>query len=305
MSTTNTDLSTCANCGKGEEAAGDLKACTACKMVKYCNRECQIEHRPQHKKECKKRAAVLQDIKLFKQPLLEDCPICMIPLPSSVLTTGYRYYTCCGKFICSGCIHAVVHAVAIRDGGQGPCPFCRTPAATSEEEEFERNKKRAEVDDSFAVYNMGIYYNNGHLRLPRDRAKALELWHRAGKLGCASANYNLGTAYKNGNGVERDEKKAKKYLELGAMKRDAWSRHNLANLEFNAGNHSRALKHYMLSAGGGSQDALTKIQMMKMVGNASDDDYMKALKSYQSHLDEIKSPQRDEAAAFDEGYKYC
>ena len=61
----------------------------------------------------------------------------------------------------------------------------------------------------------------------------------------------------------------------------------------------------MLSAGGGSQDALTKIQLMKMVGNASDDDYMKELKLYQSHLDEIKSPQRDEAAAFDEGYKYC
>jgi len=27
----------CANCGKGEESAGDLKACTACKLVKYCN----------------------------------------------------------------------------------------------------------------------------------------------------------------------------------------------------------------------------------------------------------------------------
>ena len=41
---------TCANCDKGEESTGDLKACTACKMVKYCNRDCQIAHRPQHKK---------------------------------------------------------------------------------------------------------------------------------------------------------------------------------------------------------------------------------------------------------------
>ena len=39
MSTTDTDLTKCANCGKGEEAAGDLKACTACKMVKYCKIE--------------------------------------------------------------------------------------------------------------------------------------------------------------------------------------------------------------------------------------------------------------------------
>ena len=71
---------TCANCGKGEECSGDLKACTACKMVKYCNRDCQISHRSQHKKECKKRAAELYDEKLFKETEPEECPICMLPL---------------------------------------------------------------------------------------------------------------------------------------------------------------------------------------------------------------------------------
>ena len=70
-------LTTCANCGKGEESSGDLKACTACKLVKYCNRECQIAHRPLHKKACKKRAAELHDEALFKEhPPPEDCPIC-------------------------------------------------------------------------------------------------------------------------------------------------------------------------------------------------------------------------------------
>ena len=29
----------CANCGKGEEESHKLKSCTACKLVKYCNRE--------------------------------------------------------------------------------------------------------------------------------------------------------------------------------------------------------------------------------------------------------------------------
>ena len=67
-------ISECANCGKGQEAAsiGDLKACMACKLVKYCNRECQIAHRAQHKKACKKRAAFLaaelHDEALFKEP---------------------------------------------------------------------------------------------------------------------------------------------------------------------------------------------------------------------------------------------
>ena len=62
MSTsTDDDIILCANCGKGEESAGDLKACTACKEAKYCNRDCQIAHRKQHKKKCKKRAAELHD----------------------------------------------------------------------------------------------------------------------------------------------------------------------------------------------------------------------------------------------------
>ena len=35
----------CANCGKGEDESDILKACTACKLVKYCGRDCQIAHR--------------------------------------------------------------------------------------------------------------------------------------------------------------------------------------------------------------------------------------------------------------------
>ena len=61
------EVSVCANCGKGEEESDKLKACTACTMVKYCNRECQIAHRKQHKKECRKRAAEIHDEKLFNR----------------------------------------------------------------------------------------------------------------------------------------------------------------------------------------------------------------------------------------------
>ena len=58
-------IDTCAACGK--EGSDGLKACAACFMVKYCNRDCQIAHRPQHKKECKKRAAEIYDEALFKE----------------------------------------------------------------------------------------------------------------------------------------------------------------------------------------------------------------------------------------------
>ena len=50
------DMSVCAACGKSSD---NLKACTACHLVKYCNRECQISHWPKHKKFCRKHAAEL------------------------------------------------------------------------------------------------------------------------------------------------------------------------------------------------------------------------------------------------------
>ena len=106
MMATKYTITACANCGKGEDGSGDinLKDCMACKMVKYCNRECQLSHRPKHKKECKKRADELLDKALFKQPPPnEECPICMLPMP--IYPYDRRYQSCCGKNICEGCKH--------------------------------------------------------------------------------------------------------------------------------------------------------------------------------------------------------
>ena len=144
-SNNNTDIKTvvillCANCGKSDESSGDLKACTACKLVKYCNRECQIAHRPQHKKACEKRAAELFDETLFKKPPpREECPICMLPPPLYDNSTGTTFHTCCGKEICDGCEYAMAES-----GAKELCPFCRTPYAKSDKEEIKRLKKLME-----------------------------------------------------------------------------------------------------------------------------------------------------------------
>ena len=294
----NNTMLCCANCGKGEDESFHLKECTACKLVKYCNRDCQIAHRPQHKKACKKRAAELHDEKLFRQPPpREDCPICMLPLPT--IGSGYVYKTCCGKIICSGCFHAV----AIRDSGVGLCPFCRTQTPTPEEA-VEQYEKRMAVDDAEAIYNMGCDYYIGSHGLPQDGAKAFELWHRAADLGHAEACFNIGNSYYHGNGVERDTKKGKHYFELAAMGGDAIARHSLGALECNAGNFDKALKHFMISVGAGYELSLDTIRRIFIKGHATKDDYAKALQSYQAYLDEIKSPQRDEAAAASDRFKY-
>ena len=303
------DMSTCAKCDK---EGSNLNICNKCKAATYCNAACKKKHRSKHKVACerrvaelhdeelerKKRAAELHDEKLFKKPLPnEDCPICMILLPS--LDTGSKYRACCGKTICSGCIHAV----AKRDGGVGLCPFCRTPTPDPEEA-VEQIKKRMEIDDAEAIYEMGICHSGGSHGLPQNRAKALELWHQAAELGHAISYYNIGVAYYQGNGVKRDEKKAVHYFELGAMGGHVRARHNLGVYEARAGNMDNVIKHFMIAAGIGYSGSLENIKQMFMDGKVTKDDYAKALRSYQSYLVEIKSPQRDEAAAFDDGYKY-
>jgi len=47
----------CAACGDSDDGGGSLKACSACNLVKYCNRSCQVAHRPAHKKACQKGLA--------------------------------------------------------------------------------------------------------------------------------------------------------------------------------------------------------------------------------------------------------
>ena len=72
-----------------------------------------------------------------------------------------------------------------------------------------------------------------------------------------------------------------------------------------AGNWDRAVKHFMIAAGSGNTYSLEIIKKVFMNGDAMKDDYGKALLSYQATLVEIKSPQRDKAAAANDRYKYC
>ena len=57
-------------------------------------------------------------------------------------------------------------------------------------------KKRVEVGDTKATGILGSYGTNG---LPQDMNKALELWHRAAKLGDPLSCRNIGNAYYEGN----------------------------------------------------------------------------------------------------------
>eukprot|EP00956_Cyclotella_meneghiniana_P007595 scaffold10237_cov71-Cyclotella_meneghiniana.AAC.1 len=88
-------METCAECGKANTG---LKACKACKLVKYCSVDCQRTHWSHHKKPCKKRAAELFEEKLFEQPPVKDeCDICCLPMPSGKRAGGTCYRCVAGK----------------------------------------------------------------------------------------------------------------------------------------------------------------------------------------------------------------
>ena len=284
------DVSACANCGK---EGSNLNICNKCKEATYCNAACKKKHRSKHKKRCERRVAEMHDKMLFKEPPNEfgDCPICFLRLPT--MDSGRRYHECCGKIICCGCEYAPVYdnyGNAIVDK---KCPFCRTPDPTSSEEILQRTKKRMEVGDAYAFYLMGCVHSRGRFGLPQNSAKAVKFYRKAGKFGYAI----IGNAYYNGEGVERDETMASHYDELAAMDGNAAARHNLGAGEYIAGNYDEALKHYMIAVRGGYTLSVKAIQDLYMEGHATKDHYANALRSHQAYINEIKSDQRDIAAA--------
>jgi len=245
------------------------------------------------------------DEELFKQPppQEEDCPICFLRMPS--LNSGSKYQTCCGKVICCGCAYAPLYDSQSNKVDNQKCPFCRTLWSDSDEEDDLRYKIRMEANDAIAIHNVGVYYSDGLDKYPLDHAKALELWHRAAELGYAEAYTSIGYAYKNGEGVEVDEKKAVHYYERAAVKGSTIARQNLGNNERRTGNMENALKHYMIAVRSGDANSLTEIYLLYSNGHATKDDYTKALSLYQKYLGEIKSDLRDEAAEADEEeYRY-
>ena len=281
---------TCANCGKVEGESVKLKSCNACHMVKYCNRECQVAHRPQHKKACKKRAAELYDEKLFKEVEREECPICLVPLINGNKTESFM--ACCGKSICIGCIYAMEMSE-----GKDLCAFCRTPQPCSAEEQIKRLHKLMDKGNANAFGALGGCYFNGTHGIPRDERKATELWLKAGELGCAETYYNLGNSYREGRGVEVDMKKAKHYFELAAMSGYVPARHNLGCLEEEAGNHHRATRHYIIAAKAGDEETLEGVKLGYKHGLVTKDEYASTLRAHQKIQDEMKSNAREKAEA--------
>jgi hypothetical protein len=284
----------CASCGRAEVDDIKLKKCTACKVVKYCGVDCQKNHRKQHKKECKKRAAEIRDDQLFKQPEethLGECPICCLPLPLELDKS--RLMGCCSKFICLGCFHA--NAVREREGGlEHKCAYCREPLSKSVEEADDNNMKRVKANDPVALRRLA---SNCHRE--GDNEGALKYWTKAAGLNDIQSHYHLSCMYREGLGVEIDLKKGVYHLEEAAIGGHPQARCNLGAYELDNLKFERAMKHFIIAAKLGSDPALNAVKKsFERRGFVSKEDHAAALREHQAAVDATKSEQREEAYAF-------
>jgi len=282
----------CAACGIAGTDDIKLKKCTACKSVRYCGVKCQKDHRPKHKNECKKRAAELRDKILFKQPEsthMGDCPICCLPLSHDPQKSALK--VCCCTVICIGCEYANKRR-EFEGKFEHKCPFCRHPGPKTHEEAEVNLMRRIEVNDPSALYQMGTSRRNeGNYK------SASEYLSKAAELGDATAHYNLSVMYREGEGVEKDEKKELRHLEEAAIIGHPFARHVLGVTEQRKGRRNRAVKHWMIAAKLGEDDSLENVKMAYRCGLVSKDDLASALRAYQAAIDATKSPQRDEVEA--------
>ena len=183
----------CASCGTAEVDDIKLKTCTACKSVRYCSIKCQKEHRSQHKRACKKRAAELHDEILFKQPEITnegDCPICCLPIPLD--KTKSTMMSCCSKIICNGCVYS--NDIRIyQEKLVSACPFCRHLDPKTKDEEIKNIMKRVNANDPAALLQMGLRrYEDG------DYDSAFKYVNKAAELGDAGGHYELSIFYHEG-----------------------------------------------------------------------------------------------------------
>ncbi len=79
--------------------------------------------------------------------------------------------------------------------------------------------RSAEKGDPQALYNLAVAYAEGKA-VPRDMARALDLYQRAATRGSVFAAYNLGQMHRKGEGVGADPAEAARWYGMAAKRGD-------------------------------------------------------------------------------------
>jgi len=159
--------------------------------------------------------------------------------------------TCCGKYICIGCIYKSVK----NDKKNGlpehevKCAFCRQPPPKNN---IKALKKLMKKNNPIAFLHMAKSYEEGEEIFQSD-TKALEMCIRAAELGSAQAFGLIGNNYKDGIAVETNASKAIEFYDLAAKKGSITGHQVLAEIHKFSGNNHKHIKHLTVAASAGYQ----------------------------------------------------
>ena len=226
----------------------------------------------------------------------DECPICSrwFPVTNWEQDKESTLYTCCMKTVCYGC------SFTAKKRGINGCLFCRTATPETDEKKLSQIQKRAKANDPEAIHWLGLCYRDGKY-VKTDASKAVELLERAAELGLIEAHFHLGDMFDEGTddaGVSPNMARAVEHYELAAKQCHVLARNCLGWNEARTGNCGLALKHFMISAKLGHSNSLDEIKEMYTEGLASKLDYADALRGYHDAVEEMNSPERDEARVY-------
>ncbi|EJK75469.1 hypothetical protein THAOC_02807 [Thalassiosira oceanica] len=177
-----------------------------------------------------------------------------------------------------------------------PMRLALTPFTNDEASKLAMVQKRVDKGDAEAIYFLGNAYYKGSFGLVKNVPRAIELWTKAAELGSFDAHYTLGYTYYTGQGAEEDKLRGIIYhWQQAAMKGHVRSRVILGDAEASEENYKLAVQHWMIPAKMGDEDSLKNIKGKFKDGHATKAQYAEALLGYRDAVEEMKSPQREEA----------
>ena len=152
--------------------------------------------------------------------------------------------------------------------------------------------KRVAANDPVALCEFAKELcNNG------DNDGTFKYFTKAAELGDADAqHYVLFFMYRDGDGVQKDEKKELYHLEEASIGGHPEARFSLANWEWEDGKIERAVNNWTIAASLGHDGSIQGLKDCYQAGDISKDAFAAALRAHHAAVKATKSPQREEAA---------
>jgi TPR repeat protein len=196
-----------------------------------------------------------------------------------------KYYSCCGKSICGGCVHSFC-----KSGNIEKCPFCNSDRSNKTVEEMvEEIMKRVEANDAASINLLADSYYQGLNGVQQDHTRAMELYARSADLGYSKAHSKLAGIYYIGGAP----KKAKFHFEAAAMAGNEEARCIIGYTEVKSGNIERGVKHWTIAASAGDYGAMHELRTFFEQGLVSRELIDSTLAAYNNSCTEMRSKARD------------